>query len=257
LVEHKTQLIGFGLCLLAGMLVALDANATSVTYYLDDTNVAQFNGGLPDGTNYLTVTIDDEGGSGGIGGDSLIRFTVDVIDGALTPINMFGIQSFAFNITGDAILLTTDNIIGLPNLWDVSHFNNTTNIKATNGDGYGKFDVLVSDGGQSRQDPLVFSVDVAGDSIASYFDLSDPTNPQSQPNVAFAAHVTGISTGAYTLDANSANEECDPLTDGSTCMELPSAWFGGPVAAVPVPAAVWLFGSGLLALSGVVRRKKT
>jgi hypothetical protein len=29
------------------------------------------------------------------------------------------------------------------------------------------------------------------------------------------------------------------------------------VAAVPVPAAVWLFGSGLLGLIGVARRKKT
>ena len=29
-----------------------------------------------------------------------------------------------------------------------------------------------------------------------------------------------------------------------------------PVAAVPVPAAVWLFGSGLLGLVGIARRKK-
>jgi len=29
------------------------------------------------------------------------------------------------------------------------------------------------------------------------------------------------------------------------------------VAAVPVPAAAWLFGSGLLGLIGVARRKKT
>jgi len=28
-----------------------------------------------------------------------------------------------------------------------------------------------------------------------------------------------------------------------------------PVAAVPVPAAVWLFGSGLVGLMGVIRRK--
>jgi len=29
------------------------------------------------------------------------------------------------------------------------------------------------------------------------------------------------------------------------------------VSAVPVPAAVWLFGSGLIGLVGVVRRKKS
>ena len=31
---------------------------------------------------------------------------------------------------------------------------------------------------------------------------------------------------------------------------------GGPPAAIPVPAAVWLFGSGLLGLVGVARRRK-
>ena len=36
------------------------------------------------------------------------------------------------------------------------------------------------------------------------------------------------------------------------------AWavFTGDVSAVPVPAAVWLFGSGLLALVGVARRRR-
>ena len=34
-----------------------------------------------------------------------------------------------------------------------------------------------------------------------------------------------------------------------------SAWTNYSVAAVPVPAAVWLFGSGLLGLAGVARRK--
>ncbi len=43
--------------------------------------------------------------------------------------------------------------------------------------------------------------------------------------------------------------------DGDTS----SAWavHSGDVSAVPVPAAVWLFGSGLLGLVGMARRKKT
>jgi hypothetical protein len=36
----------------------------------------------------------------------------------------------------------------------------------------------------------------------------------------------------------------------------PSATFGYAVASVPVPAAIWLFGSGLLGLIGVARCKK-
>ena len=35
------------------------------------------------------------------------------------------------------------------------------------------------------------------------------------------------------------------------------AVFEGNVSAVPIPAAVWLFGSGLLGLVGVARRRKT
>ncbi len=31
----------------------------------------------------------------------------------------------------------------------------------------------------------------------------------------------------------------------------------GPVTVVPVPAAIWLFGSGLLGLAGIARRRKT
>ena len=35
-----------------------------------------------------------------------------------------------------------------------------------------------------------------------------------------------------------------------------NATFGGTATVVPVPAAVWLLGSGLLGLVGVARRKK-
>lgn len=43
--------------------------------------------------------------------------------------------------------------------------------------------------------------------------------------------------------------------DGTPYTEVFSVKFA-PVSAVPVPAAVWLFGSGLLGLAGVARRKK-
>ncbi len=38
---------------------------------------------------------------------------------------------------------------------------------------------------------------------------------------------------------------------GTVALEL-----GGTVNVVPVPAAVWLFGSGLIGLAGLARRKK-
>lgn len=237
--------------LIAGVLVTPLAHASSISYYLDDTNVAQFSGGLPDGTNYLTVTIDDEGAAG------LINFTVGVIAGALTPTNNYGIMSFAFNITGDSF---TPNVADftLPTGWDLSAVNNGPNVgdaKQTNADGYGKFDVSVSDGGQNRMDPLTFSIAVDGDDINSYLGLSVNDGTGLQPAVSFAAHVAGIDTGAYTLNGDSGAAEC--LAGETDCMMLPSAWFGGSteVVVVPVPAAVWLFGSGLLGLVGIARRK--
>lgn len=194
------------------------------------------------------MTIDDNGTVG------LINFTVGVIAGSLSPTSNFGLQSFAFNITGDAFTPTINDFI-LPNGWNLSAVNagaNAGDARPTNADGYGRFDVVVSAGGQNRLDPLTFSIDVGGDTINSYFGLS---SGGGQPAVAFAAHVAGISTGAFTFNADSAAAECKPATDGPTCMELPSAWFGGS-AAVPVPAAVWLFGSGLPGLPGVARRNK-
>lgn len=47
--------------------------------------------------------------------------------------------------------------------------------------------------------------------------------------------------------------------DNGSWLEDPSSDFafqvGGTVSAVPVPAAVWLFGSGLIGLAGIARRK--
>jgi|GEM_PF-7013359 len=249
----------FVIAAVAVLLSALPVQAAMVSYYIDQTNVDGFSGGLPDGVNYLTVTIDDEGGNGVIGGDSLINFTVAVVGLAYNDSN-HGIMDFAFNITNNAITLTTDNIVLLPNLWEAMHFNNTTDIKPSNADGFGKFDVRLSDGGMNRVDPLQFSIDVAGDSINSYFDQSESTVGQSQQNAWFAAHVAGIATGAYTVDGMSNSAECDP-DFGDPCVQLPSAWFGGgvggtpPTAVIPEPLSAALVGTALLGL--VAMRRKT
>lgn len=77
------------------------------------------------------------------------------------------------------------------------------------------------------------------------FDLEHATDPAS------------VFTFAY-----------DPLTDGDLrifayglegfqCVQCPRARFNAlQLAAVPIPAAIWLFGSGLIGLFGIARRKK-
>jgi hypothetical protein len=42
----------------------------------------------------------------------------------------------------------------------------------------------------------------------------------------------------------------------TTSSSVTSTSFSGNITPVPVPAAVWLFGSGLLGLVGIARRKK-
>jgi hypothetical protein len=64
----------------------------------------------------------------------------------------------------------------------------------------------------------------------------------------------GTDGGAYTLDYHATVPVGDPSNFGGIQYELHLEGFV-TTAAVPVPAAVWLFGSGLLGLVGVARRK--
>lgn len=191
------------------------AFGASVSYFLDQSN------DLPDGTNYLQVTISD-----GIGG--LIDFSVET----LAPLNSiagpnFGIQTFGFNTT---LASPSDSaLVNLPSGWsgNVAPPPNT-------GDGFGQFEFEVSDGGSNRQTTLTFSVDVAGDTINDYYELSSGT--AGEGNVQYAAHVGDFTT-----------QDC---TSGSCT----SAWFGG---AAPVPEAdtyaMLLAGLGLV---GFAARRK-
>ena len=68
----------------------------------------------------------------------------------------------------------------------------------------------------------------------------------------------GTDGGAYSLDYSATVPTGDPSGFGDVFYHLhlegTAALAGAP--AVPVPAAVWLFGSGLMGLVGVARRKK-
>lgn len=155
----------------AGLLAtgsAVSAHAASVSYFLDQSNA------LPDGVNYLKVTIDDEGDPGEI------NFTVDALDSALTPGSNFGIQRFAFN--GPDLSGAT---LELPSSWS---YNGSQNVSV-----FGVFLNDISGTGGSRQDPLVFSIGgVNGDTIASYA-------ASNAGGEFFAAHVAGFTNfGAIT-----------------------------------------------------------
>ena len=174
---------------------------------------------LVDGPNYLKVTVSD-----GVGG--LIDFKVET----LAPLNSisgsnFGIQSFSFNTTLSNP--PDSSLVNLPSGWAGNSAPPTNQA-----DGFGSFDLEVADGGSNRTSVLTFSINVAGDSILNYTSAVSGGNA-AQGNVLFSAHVAGFNDGY-----------------GNT-----SAYFGGSMP-VPLPAAIWFFGSGLLALAGMVKRKR-
>jgi hypothetical protein len=200
---------------LYGTLLSTGANAASIVYNLNLNNA-----GLPAAT-YVTVTLADSATPGGI----------DVTFDALTPPFVadtnFGIQSVGFN----GLQLSAANFTNLASGWTFS--------AGKNQDGFGTYLNVLEGSGSTRQDPLTFTIVNAGDTINSYASNSTGGNSQF-----FAAHVAGIVTGMF-------DDEGLPIA---------SAFFAGhdeltPPSEVPVPAAAWLLGSGLLNMIGVARRK--
>lgn len=111
-----------------------------------------------------------------------------------------------------------------------------------------------------------FSIDTAGTYKVTLTDFEFP-NPLAEAglNITSATESFGslISAGSFTFDADPGNYYLSFFGSapdlGQYGIEI--AQFGivisppGEVSTVPVPAAAWLFGSGLIGLVGVIRRK--
>jgi hypothetical protein len=210
---------------LAGV-VGMEAQASAITYVLDQSN----NSSRPDGVPYLTVKIED-GLTFGSDVGGAVKFTVDVINTAF-PGSTVAIKEFGFNLTSGTLASSNIPTAGLPSNW-------TKNISLNNNpfDGFGKFDVSISvpngNPNNNSRDPLVFWITgVNGDNVASYAAAS--ANTAAQGNAWFAVQLTGA--GGYFGGGN-----------GVTPPQQ--------IGAVPVPAALWLFGSAIAGMVSMVRRK--
>lgn len=197
------------------------AQAASVSYYLDQSSR------LPDGTNYLKVTVDDEGAPGAI------NFHVQALDPVTgLACDNSGFLKFAFN--GDD--LGKSNILGLPDGWKLKHDKKMGE--------FGKYENVLVGKKWNAQDPLSFSiVGVGGDSIYSY-----ATSHDADDGLFFATFFRGLEKNKH---GQWHGDYCHRCTKG--------AYFSGSgdVAPVPVPGAVWLFGSGLAGLIGLASRRRS
>lgn len=196
------------------MTLAVPAPAASVSYFLDLANE------LPDGRNYLQVTISD---SATVAGD--IDFRVALLPDAFPPAaGNFGLDRFLFNHDG-SLSVSSANISGLDPAWRIGEARNA-------GGGYDRYAFQLKGKGNSRTSLLTFSISgVEGDSPASYATAA--RNLHHGATEFFAAHVGGFDARAY----------------GAS-----STWSAGSTA-VPIPAAVWMFASGLLGLMTLARRR--
>ena len=201
-----------GFVFLFTLLLAGRAGAASVQYMLDQSNA------LEDDIDYLLVTIsDDQPGQ--------LDFMVETMS-ALSDIagGNFGIASFGFNLDS-AVDLSSDDFL-LPDKWKVQ-FNKGMSVA-------GKFDVRLLGTGQTRQDPLQFSV------LGLELENIIP---------GFASHVAGFEIEHCGIEGH----------HHGSMNNISSAFFYGDrlVSEVPVPAAFWLFGSGIVLLGRVATRRRT
>ena len=119
---------------------------------------------------------------------------------------------------------------------------------------------------QSTSPVTIFSDDGNGNVLLDFSGWSVTWN--GLPNINLGGDSvnfsdTGLATVTCTLDCSDGDtftldySAHVPLDDPNGFAGVPwSMHLEGTVSAVPVPAAVWLFGSGLIGLIGIARRKK-
>jgi len=208
--------------LLAAVIVA-PAQAATVTFNYD----LSFGAVSPDGPAPWATAVFDDGGSAGS-----VTLTMSVA----ASVNLADITQMYFNLDPalDPTSLLFSRIGGTGPT--AANTDIDTGIDAYKADGDGLYDILFDfppPPGQNAAkfnagEDLVYEITGIGGLTASDFNFFSTPDGGTGPFLSVARfQSTGFDT------------------EGSD-------W----VAAVPVPAAVWLFGSGLLGLVGVARRKR-
>ena len=166
---------------------------------------------------FATVKIEDGDEIGVDAGD--IKFTISLLNQPLDE--NFKIEQFGFAGTGLDLSTAVFDFTGMTPTWA---YDGSANMSV-----FGTYQDSVkwSGMGSGGDEPLIFTIDITGDTISSYI-TTPSTGGQPRVPSLFAIKVSSQGPGAFIGES-----------------------------VIPVPAAVWLFGSGLLGLVGIARRKKT
>jgi len=215
-------------------LAPASAGATSLTF---DFTVDHCTGtcGLPIGSSYGTVTLDDHGGSGSVSVDVALisgaSFVATGFPNGDDPTN----AAFAFDLVGNPAVTVSPISAG----WSLRN----TAAGSLQFDGFGNFEYalncdLCGNGGSNPvPPPLQFTVSGTGLTAASFLELSDG----GSPSVYFVADIIGPNGRTGPVGATLCTSDCGTVTQQDV---------------VPEPATLLLFGSGLAGLFGYRWRRR-
>lgn len=184
----------------------------------------------------------------GIGGGNLsITMNNFFLDQAATFRDITMTRKVGTNLIGGQVLVDWGSNIGMPLdiEWDATGLFNAIDYGIQAGDVLSGTDLYRDANGNKIQDAGEFLFDISSATPYSDSLQLDPFNTQGPAPMATTSASLGLTSEPFLgirgyFDIGSGN-----------------SMYVNSVSAVPVPAAVWLFGSGLIGLIGIARRKKS
>ena len=250
----KHTLAAIALSLLASVTSQAYASVLTLSFDTNFGDLSDPDTAAPTCSTCLTAVFDDEGTAGSV------QLTMTVASG----IGIATVEEVYFNVKDDidinSLSITPAGGTGpAANNIYIGTGMGGSDIRA---DSSGVYDILFDlppPGSDTFGDSDTLIFDITGTNLeafdfAAFSVWTDPTDV----NGPFVAAAKFASTGTGLLDCPGDPEAGKPGGAGEC-----SDWLGvtadgvSPPAAIPVPAAVWLFGSGLLGLVGVARRRKS